>query len=337
MALTGSMPLAKVQVGREVVPGTAVAATRKHPIMSGNLNEHGEINFPQEQRESFVANYRGFATKQFVEISGMEVAPTFEDIGWYLNYSISCNMDGTPHAVTAQRYDFVPKVAVNDLGTATLEVGDDTDEFDVNFCVQTRLELTIAKNAPSTLSIDWLGQKATSSSFTSNLSDRVTEDINGALALAYIDTTTIGSTAVTNVIDAKVTLETMQTQFWALDGNLYPVDVYRNAPRKAMVEMTVAFTDTVEYDLWQSGLSANGVTQRKIRLYVSGSDIDGTSPTTPKSLTIDLYTVWEEAPFGEDEGLRTVQFKGQTVYNTTAGHDFKWSVVNDVTGGLHAG
>ena len=337
MALTGSMPLAKVQVGREVVPGTAVAATRKHPIMSGNLNEHGEVNFPQEQRESLVANYRGFATRRFVEISGMEVAPTFEDLPWYLNFSVSCNMVGAPTAVVARQYDFAPNATVNDLGTATLEVGDETDEFDVNFGVMTRLELTIAKNAPSTLTMDWLGQKATSSSFTSNLSDRVTEDINGALALAYIDTTTIGSTAVTNVIDGKVTIETMQTQFWALDGNLYPVDVYRNAARKAAVEMTVAFTDTVEYDLWQSGLSASGVTTRKIRLYVPGSTIAGTSPSTPKSLTVDLYTVWTEAPFGEDEGLRTVQFKGETVYNVTAGHDFKWSVVNDVVGGLHAG
>ena len=337
MALTGSMPLAKVQVGREVVPGTAVAATRKHPIMSGSLNEHGEINFPQEQRESLVANYRGFATKQFVEVSGMELAPTFEDLPWLLNFAISSNMDGVGTAVSAQLYDFIPKVASNDLGTATLEVGDETDEFDINFAVMTRLELTIAKNAPSTMSVDWVGQKATVSSFTSNLSDRVTEDINGALALAYIDTTTIGSTAVTNVIDAKVSLETKTVQFWALDGNLYPVDVYRNAARSAAVEMTVAFTDTVEYDVWQSGLSANGVTPRKIRLYVSGSAIAGTTPATTKSLTIDLYTVWEEAPFGEDDGLRTVQFKGQTLYNVAAGHDFKWSVVNAVTGGLHAG
>lgn len=330
MALTGSMPLAKAQVAREVVPGTSLAATRKMPIMSGNLNEQGEINFPQEQRESFIANYRGFATKRMVEISGMEVAPTFEDLPWYLNFAVSSNMTGTPHAVVAYRYDFVPKVAVNDLATATWELGDDTTEFDVNFSVLTRLELNIAKNAPSTMTMDWIGQKATKSSFTSNLSDRVTEDINGALALAYIDTTTIGSTAVVNVIDAKVTIETMQTQFFALDGNLFPVDTYRNAPRMASVEMTIAFTNTTEYDLWQSGLSASGVTPRKIRLYVSGSTIAGTTPSTPKSLTIDLYTVWEEAPFGEDDGLRTVQFKGQTVYNTTAGHDFSWSIVNTV-------
>ena len=331
MALTGSMPLAKVQVGREVVPGTSVAATRKMPVMSGNINEISELNFPQEQRESLVANYRGFATKQSVEISGMEVAPTFEDLPWYLNFAISSNMTGAPTAVTATRYDFVPKVTVNDLGSATLEVGDDTAEFDVSYAVLSRLELNIAKNAPSTLSMDWVGQKATKASFTSNLSDRVTEDINGALALAYVDTDTIGSTAVTNVIDAKVTLETMNTQFWALDGNMYPVDVYRNAPRSASVEMTVAFTNTTEYDAYQTSFSANGVTARKIRLYVSGSNIAGTDPVTPKSLTIDLYTVWEEAPFGEDEGLRTVQFKGQTVYNVAAGHDFKWSVVNAVS------
>ena len=337
MSITGQMPLAKVQVGREVVPGTAVAATRKHPIMSGNLNEHAERTFPQEQRESFIANFRAFATKRFVEISGMEVAPTYEDLPWYLNFAVSCNMTGAPHAVVARIYDFEPNPTVNDLGTATLEVGDDTDQFEVNFGILTRLELTIPKNAPTALTMDWLGQRATPAAFTSNLSDRVTEDINGALALAYIDADTIGSTAVTNVIDAKVTIETMQTQFWALDGNLHPVDVYRSAARKALVEMNVAFTNQVEYDAYQANITTSATSQRLIRLYVSGSTIAGTSPSTPKSLTIDLYTVWTEAPFGEQDGLRTIGFKGETIYNTGAGHDFMWSVVNDVTGGLHSG
>jgi hypothetical protein len=337
MAITGQMALAKLQVGREVVPGTAVAATRKQPIMSGNLTESVEFNFPQEQRESFHANYRGFATKRSVEVSGMEIAPTYEDLPWFLNFAISSNMDGAPTAISAQQYAFTPNATVNDLGTATLEVGDDTQAYQVDFAVISRLELNIAKNAPSTLSVDWLGKSATAASFTSNLSDRVTEDINGALALAYIDASSIGSTAVTNVIDARITIESMQTQFWALDGSLTPTDVYRNAARAAAVEMNVAFTDTTEYAAWQSNISGTGSTQRLIRLVVNGSSIAGTTPATTKSLTVDLYTVWEEAPFGEDDGLRTVGFSGQTVYNTGAGTDFAMTVVNDVTGGLHSG
>lgn len=338
MAITGQMPLAKMQVGREVIAGTSVAATRKQPIISGNLTEHVERTFPQEQRESFVANHRSFATKRYVEITGMEVAPTYEDLPWYCNFAISCNMSGAPTAVTARRYDFSTNATVNDLGTATLQVGDDTDTFIVNMGIVTRMELTIAKNSPSTLTLDWLGQKATSGSFTSNLSDRVVEDINGVTAVAYIDAQggTIGTTQVTNVIDAKVSIETKQTQFWGFNGDLTPVDVYRNAARAAAVEMKLAFLDTTEYDAYQTSFDPDTAVHRKIRLYVTGSDIAGSSPTTPKSLTVDLYTVWEEAPFGEEDGLRVVSFKGQTLNVPAAGHDFKISVVNGISS-MHNG
>jgi hypothetical protein len=334
MAITGQMPLAKMQVAREVVPGTSLAATRKHPIMSGNLNEHSETVFPQEQRESFIANHRAFATKRWVEVAGMEVAPTFEDLPWYCNFSISCNMTGSPTAVTARRYAFTPLKTANDLGTATLELGDDTTEFDVNFAVMTRMELTIPKSAPATMTMDWLGQSATSGSFTSNLTNRTTEDINGALGTAYIDATTIGSTQVTNVMDAKVTIETALTQFWAFNGSLQPVDTYRSAARKAMVEMTIAFTNTTEYAAYQANIGASASTKRKIRYVVNGSTITGTSPSTTRSLTIDLYTIWTEAPFGESDGLRTIAFKGETIYDATADTDFSLTVVNDVVGGL---
>ena len=340
MAITGQMALAKMLVAREVVAGTTQAATRGIPIMSGNLKEHAERTHPQEQRESFIANYRSFATKRYVEISGMEVAPTYEILPWFLNFAISCNMTGAPTAVAAQSYEFSTNPTVNDLGSATLEVGDDTDTFIVNHGIITRWEFGTVKGQPATMTVDWLGQKATSGSFTSNIAMPTTsvEDINGSTGTAYIDAHggTIGSTAVTNINEMKVTVETKQTQFWGFNGTITSVDVYRSAPRSAAVEAKLAFLNTTEYDAFQSNYSASTSQQRKIRFVFTGSAISGTTPATNKTLTIDLYTVWDEADFADEDGLRVVNFKGQTQHNSTPARDFVVTVVNGVTGGMHS-
>ena len=340
MAITGQMALAKLQVGREVVQGTTVAASRAIPIMSGNLKEHADRTHPQEQRESFIANYRSFVTKRYVEISGMEIAPTYEIVPWFLNFAISCNMTGAPTAVTARSYAFSTNPTVNDLGSATLEVGDDTDTFIVNHGIITRWEFGVTKGSPATMTVDWLGQKATSGSFTSNIAMPTTsiEDIQGSNGTAYLDTHsgTIGATQVTNINEFKVTVETKQTQFWGFNGELTPVDVYRNAPRSAAVEAKLAFLNTTEFDAFQANYTSSTTQQRKVRFVFNGSTISGTSPSTTKSLTIDLYTVWDEADFADEDGLRVLNLKGQTQHNSTPGRDFVITVVNGVTGGLHA-
>lgn len=328
MAITGSMPLSYFQAAIEDTPGTIQAATRKIPMMGGTLTENIERQFPQEIRNSLIANYRSFPTKRWVELSGMEAAPTFEDLPWFLNFFVSNQVSGAPTALAAWKYDFKPRDGgrVDDLKTATWEVANSTQAYAVNFAAGTRFEMGFGIGAPATMSVDFIGQKATPQAATSALADRVTEDINGALATAYIDTTTIGSTAVTNVLDAKVSIETANTQFWALSGNLHPIDRYRNAARKATVECTLAFTDTTEYAIFQTVSSNN--TPRKIRLRVNGSAISGASGGQTKQLTIDLYTVWQEAPFGEQDGLNVVKFKGETMYDTSAATDFSIQVIN---------
>lgn len=327
MAITGTKPFFRFQAGIESVPGTAVAATRIQPIISGNMVEHGERSYIDEERNSLIKNYRAVATKQFVELSGIEVAPTFEDLAWWLQFFAKGGVTGVVEDSTAYRYTFTPTATANDLKTATIEIGDNTQAYEVEHSVGTRMELTLARNTPASMSVDFLGKQATATTFTGSLSDRVTEDINGALAAVYIDASTIGSTLVTNVLDVKIGLETMQTQFWALNGSLAPVDVYRSAPRSASVEMTIAFNNTTEYAAFKSNF--NGDDPRLIRVKVAGSTIAGSS--TAKLAQFDLYTVWAEAPFGEQDGLRVIQLSGETIYYPTATADWDFQVVNGLS------
>jgi hypothetical protein len=326
MSITGTKPFFKFQAGIEATPGTPVAATRKQPIVSGNMVEHGDRVFIEEERGSLIKNYRAVPVKQFVELTGIEVAPTYEDLAWWLQFFAKGGVTGVLEDVTAYRYTFTPTATADDLKTATIETGDTTQEYDVEFCVGSRMEIVFARNAPSSMTVDFLGKQATPSTFTPALSDRVTEDINGALAAVYIDSATMGTTLVTNVLEVTIGLETATTQFWALNGSLAPVDVYRGAPRSATVEMTMAFNSTTEYAAFKANF--DGDDPRLIRVKVEGSDIPGSA--TAKLAQFDLYTVWAEAPFGEQDGLRVVQFSGESIYYPSATADWNFQVVNGV-------
>ena len=329
MAITGTKPFFYLQAGIESTPGTAVAATRIQPIVSGNFTEHADREFIMEERQSLIKNYRAVATKQYVEMTGIEVAPTFEDLPWWLQFFAKGGVTGVLEDTAAYRYTFTPTSTSNDLKTATFEFGDNTQDYEVAFCVGTDFEITFARNAPATQSVGFLGQSASTTTKTAALSQRDTESINGALAAVYIDSNsgTIGTTAVTNVLDVKITLPTMTSQFWALNGSLAPVDVYRAEPRGASIEMTMAFTNDTEYAAFKSNFDSDD--ERFVRVAAEGTVISGSS--TNKLVQFDLYPVWAEAQMGEQDGLRVVQFSGETKYNSSAGYDWNIQVVNGLS------
>ncbi len=325
MAITGIRPFFKMQSVIESVRGTDLATTRIDPIISGNLVSHMERHFFSEERNSLIANYRSIVTKTFSEISGLEVNPTYQDLPHWLACFAKGGVSGQVEDTAAYRYTFTPTVATDDLKTLTFEVGDDTDVFQMNYGIGTRMEITLSRNAPATMSMDFLGELASATTFTS-LSDRVTEDVNGALTTLYIDVDggTIGSTAVTNVLEVKIGLETMQTQFWALTGSVDPSDAYRNAPRRMTVDAKLAFRTQTEYDAYLANSTADN--KRLVRCKTEGSTIPSSS--TANLFQVDMYVSWTEAPFSEEEGLRIIQFSGETSYYAAASKDWDIQVVN---------
>jgi hypothetical protein len=326
MAITGTRPFFYLQAGIEATPGTAVPATRIQPIVSGNWNETAERVFIEEERQSLIKNYRSVPTQQMVDFSGIEIAPTFEDLPWWLQFVAKGGVTGVVEDTAAYRYTFTPTTNANDLKTATFEWGDDTEDYEAEYCIATNMEITFSRNSPASMTMDWLGKQATTTTKTPALSQRVTEDLNGALAAVYIDADggSFGSTAVTNVLEVTIGLPTMQSQFWALNGSLAPVDVYRSGPRSATVSMTMAFTSAAEYAAFKANF--NDDAPRMVRVSVDGTQIPTT--TTNKQAIFDLYTVWAEAPFGEQDGLRVVTFSGETKYDSSAGYDWTVDVVN---------
>lgn len=317
----GLVALTKLQAGLEATRGTPVAATRIQPI-NGYMVENIERTKVHEQRNSFIDIYRSFQTKRSVELRGLTTSPTFEDLPWFLQSFVKGGVTGVLSAVTVYTYTFTPTVASDDLKTVTWEVGDDTQAFQVPYCLGDRLELQFTADRPAVMTCDYLGQKATKQAFTGALSDRVTEDINGSQMTAQIDSTTIGTTTVTNVLSARFALQNNWVQLWTLDGTITPDTAYRKV-RSAALELEVQFNNVTEYDAF-----VTTPVERKIRLKVLGSVIAGSTGNVQKSLTIDWYGFWDAAPISDSNGVHTVKLSGTSHYDATATYDYSLAIAN---------
>lgn len=317
----GEMALTGLQRGFEATRGTAVAATALVPIMQGMLVEHVESDFPDENRVSFVRNYRDFALKNYVEMAGIQVRPTFEDIGsWLKAFLKGVSTTGSTVAVTGKAYTFTPTVASDDLDTLTLEVLDPTQDYKVNYCIGNKLELGFAASGPMTMSMDFLGQKATAASRTGSLGQPAYEDIVGAAATWQIDTTTIGTTNVFTVLDGKFTIDNGWVQEFVLDGNIFPRGAHRGSSRFMQLDLTTQFLDLTELNKFKHTGAGN---VRKIRCSVDGSEIAGSTGPINRNLQLDWYGVWEAAPFDSVGGQKTLKLTGRSEYNVTAGWDWR--------------
>lgn len=327
MPITGTIPLSKVQGDLETTRGTAIAATRVLPILSGTMTEHYEEVRIVEQRASLIEGYYApVRVKTWVEIE-MEVAPTWEDLLWYAQIGLKGNAtQGTALApsvvlATVDRYTFGPAAASGVTQSATLEVGDDTQAFIVTGATIDRFEFGWSLGGPATLKIHFMAFKAVNGSYTGALTAQGTEIINGSVAKAYIDDATIGSTIRTAPSDFTFSIDNKIRLFYAPDGTTIATDFYHYEPRSVHAESTIRHTSDTENAAFKAQ------TLRKIRTVIEGSTIAGSTGSVPRKLTWDWYGYWSEAPFTDADGLQAQRFAGDSVYNATATND--WSVIVD--------
>lgn len=327
MAVTGEVALSKIQGDLETTRGSAIAATRVLPFISATMTEHEEEYVPNETRASMVDNHRPpLRVKTWVEID-MEVEPTWEDFIWHAQIGLKGHAtQGTALAAavvlsTVDRYTFAPTAASGVTQSATLEVGDGTQAFIVTGATIDRFEFGWTLGGPATLKLHWLAFKAVTGTFTGSLAPEGLEDINGSLAKAYIDSSTIGSTIVTGPADFTFSIDNKIRQIWAPNGTTAPVDFYHYGRRHMQAETTIRhFADT-------ENAARKAQTLRKIRNTIEGSEIASSTGPVNRKITVDWYGNWSEAPWQDADGLWAQRFSGRSILNASAGHD--WSVVVD--------
>ncbi len=322
----GLNTLQKAQAGLESTRGTGIAATRIVYFDRGAwFEELIGREFPDEDRNSFIQNYRNVTVSRMARLSGGANA-TFEDLAWYLQSFGKGGVTGVLSNTTVYTYTTTPTASSDDLKTVTWEIGNDTQAYQLPYGLGEKLELSWVGGQPVKLNVDYLAQRAIPQAFTGALSDRTgLEDLVGTTAKVFIDNAggTIGSSQALNVLSGKVTLENRWQQITHLVGNLYPDDAQRDS-RWIDFELDIHFNNTTEF----AQLLAGG--ERLIRINFTGSNIAGSSPTTAKSVNIDLYGFYTSAPFAVSNAIRTVKVVGSTQYDTTATTDWKITTVNSL-------
>lgn len=326
MAITGSIPLSKMQGDLEATRGSAQTATRVLPILSGTLTQHMEEVQIVEQRASLIRHYyKPVRVKRWVEID-VEFVPTEQDLIWYMQLGLIGHATaGTALAASVvdtsvDRYTFTPSASQGVTQTATLEVGDDTQAYIATMCVLDRLEFGWSLGGPMTAKAHFMGAKAVSGSYTGAVTAQGTEVFNGAVAEAYIDASTIGTTIVTAPSDMTFSIDNKISLFWAPNGTIIPTDFYHNEPRTLHLESTIRHTADTENAAYLAQ------TQRKIRSIIKGSSISG-SASSFRCVQADWYGYWSEAPFSDQDGLWVQRMSGDAVYDATATHP--WQVIVD--------
>lgn len=198
----GEAFFSKVQYGIEATRGTLVAATKilpvsKHPPVKTDrkpVRPKEQFGIRAEARRSVVHQYL-YNNTLSVEHGYFQALPFF----------FGCGIKGaTASAETTvgqgdYPWSFTPSLtAANNPKAATIELGDDTQVYQVEYAMFERIRLSsqIAQGqdvSPVNIEADFFGRQLTPiSAFTAGLSLPSSEPMNGKLARLYLDTSWAG-------------------------------------------------------------------------------------------------------------------------------------------------
>lgn len=318
----------KFQAGTEVTRGTAVPATR---IIYADVNPSFDrpiTEFP-DRSGTYFARRRVAYGRPTIGFSGTDLL-TYEDFPMWLELGVKGGVTATPDAgtggVPGQTRVYTPSAATDDLKSWTLEFNEPGNPYE---STQFMLNSFVIRVDPDNeggwmLDFEAFARDWTPTTFTPALTDRTTEVIRAPGTLAFLDTTTIGSTPLTGkVIDFSLTcnLNLHMKAFMEDDQSWAANKVGRDA-RTFDAVVTMEFDSDVEF----ANYRAVTAVQRKLRIQRTGSTLN--SVPASKKAQIDLYGYWRSIGFGDRQGNLTATFGMQGFYDVTAGYDASFTSVN---------
>lgn len=197
----GSKYLSKVQYGIEATRGTAVPATRMWTGQALPVPTDSKIVYPEEQFGVRTASRRAAVQQKLFNGTLMSEHNIFQN----MRLLFECGLKGgvTWSEITAGQGDYkgiyTPSLtAANAPKAATIEMGDDSQCYEVEFCMFERIHLSGTVNqgaepSPVKLEGDFFGRQTTPTTFTNSLAPHTPHGMNAALARLYIDTSWAGA------------------------------------------------------------------------------------------------------------------------------------------------
>lgn len=333
----GSRYFSKLQYGTESTRGTAVAAT---DLMLGKVPAVNSDRAPVYPPED--AGVRAAAVRSVIhQYEYRNTISTEHGYFQQLPVLFGCGLVGglTPSAVTGggsdYLWDFGPSLtAANSPDSLTIELGDDTQAFEAEYCMFERIRIggNVSQgmdSSPVAVEADFFGRQLTPTSFTGSIAIPTVEPLNAKLARFYLDTAwaSIGTTEKTNILRG-FEVEILTGVHPVFTGSAYK---YFNNHAEGLIEVTANFTlegnaaaDAI-FDAQQAG------TFQAVRLKINGAQIGA---GTSHSLTIDIGGTWESvSPLSsEDRGdnIHTATLRGY--YDITGAKLLDVAVVTNVNG-----
>jgi len=323
--MAGVEALRKIQMGPETTKGTAVAATFMWRGL-GVIKDQEEVIFPAEHVGILGGSERAYISRYWGELSMPEVEATFEQLPHLFEAGIATEVpttDGLGTSCFIYNY-LAPTTTQNTTTTYTIEGGDDNqaEEFDYGFVKS--FKLTGEGQGALMMSAEWFGRQVTNTDFTALTTPPVVEEILVNSGVLYIDTTTVGTTTVSDTLfGIDLDWTTGLQEYWAVDGSK-DFSIIKQKGDEIVVTLTYEHnSDAVaEKGEWRDG------TIRFIRLKFEGSDTLSTGTTyTKKTLLIDMAGKYEDfSVLGSRDGNDVLEAKFRCRYAVNATNPLKADV-----------
>lgn len=324
---TGLQAFARGQIGKEVTPGTAVAATRvllyETLEISGDYMEFAE---PVEERNSLALVHRSTPIHQAPITLALDGELLFQDIVLWLGGAVIAGPTPTQPDPAVDLYTFTPNyTAVNSPTSYTIEAGDNEQEIEVPYTIVESIELSFAADEAARCKVNMLGQRRVDSTFTGALSAPTVETAKGALVEMYVDPawSGIGSTQVFDgeLVEGNIKIMSGLQFVKRSDGTLYVTKAVENKRRLIEAEFTV------EHDAVSKAYHAlyEANTKRFIEMRFVGSEI---ATSFDHFLKVQWGGPFRSFEYDNDGGVRTVKIRSVSEYDATGAAEAKFLVQN---------
>ncbi len=322
----GTSPYNAVQLGKEVTPGTSVAATT---IWRGPYGAPEDTRIRKKKEEDvgyLVPAELNYDTRLGATLAMPASELTYEQITHILEAAI---LTATPGAGPGylRAYPF-PTTTARTIKTYTLEAGNalvSADQMEIPYAFVSEFELSGKVDEAWMMAATWLGQRWVTAAMTGALSVPAVEVALFGNTKFYVDNSggTIGTTQVSGKLLEATIKCTTGIQFVPVgDGNLYPI-----AHKFIKPEVTFTLAYELEQDTGVSFVATergkwDTKAGRLMRLHVPGSG-------ATKDLKLDLFAIYDKfGAYENSDGNVSVKVEGHCGYSSTDALFFTPTVIN---------
>ena len=333
--MAANRAFSKFQYGKESTRGTAVAATK---MLLAQIK-----GIPVDRKPKFIEDALGVRARsarsaiyQYLVEDTLTIPDLYTQC---LPLFFSCGLKGNVSASeqtpsqTDYKWTFLPNMTSdNSPDTITLEMGDDTQAFEIEYAMFRRLKFAgdipqDAGAAPITLEADYFGRQVTPTTFTAALSIPTATTLSAKAARLTKDATWAnrGNTEVANILRG-FELELLTGTH---NKHMGSSNKYFNSHGESYIEVMLTLTlegisaaDTL-FDDFQAG-----------NAYAFGLEIDGPQIGSGTNHNLSLY-VWGQPEMvrpldAESQGNNLHQVLIHGLYGTTGAQIFEALVTTTV-------